>query len=36
MRPSSTLLMIFHAGIDGAGTVDLLRQHQAGQLVGHG
>ena len=28
--------MIFHSGIDGAGTVDLFRQHQAGQLVGHG
>ena len=28
--------MIFHSGVDGAGTVDLFREHKAGQLVGHG
>ena len=30
------LFVIFHARIDGAGTVNLLRQNQPGQLVGHG
>ena len=28
--------MVFHSCIDGAGAVDLLRQHKACQLVGHG
>ena len=28
--------MVFHSCIDGAGTVDLFREHKAGQLVGHG
>ena len=27
--------MIFHSGIDGAGTVDLFGENKAGQLVGH-
>ncbi len=30
------LFMVFHSCIDGAGTVDLFREHKAGQLVGHG
>ena len=29
------LLVVFHARIDGAGAVELFRQHQAGQLMGH-
>ena len=28
--------MVFHSCIDGAGAVDLFREHKAGQLVGHG